>query len=578
MLKRHFSFGILSAILAAGSLAFVGCADNDYDLGDLDGTVAFGSDEGLALPASSTHDIRLNYLLDIDDSDCIDTLANGDYIFTKEGDDVDPTHPEIDPISVTEQSATDIPQKIGPNQKPDGFDLLPSGTVLTGTSGQITASINMFNFSANKPEDVEELTKAFVNADITLTLSFNNDLQQFLNKFNSLSIEFPEYMTLTSPSIGTISGHTISFGQVSTASTLTLTAKITELDFKTIDSNNLLAIENDKIVMKGSVNINVTYPNLVKGSGNITNMYINGHTQISTVTINKAAGRFDPSIDLDDVGDVKITDVPDFLDDPDVKIILNDPQITLNVSSDLDIDGLIDGTLTSYFKNGTTATVTVPNIRIPRSAETKIMICRQPKSTTPAGYNKVYAVDDLKNLIKSIPERIAFKANAHADNTQSGTFELGHQYTITTAYRFDALLALDKGSTIVYNDTINEWAEDLEDITLSEKAKVEVTFDVKNDVPAEIKLTATPIDKNFNDLSHLITVSDATINAKGTTKDVTITIEQKDKNALKSLDGILLKATVTSAEATPLNASTQIIKLDNIRVLLKGKVRFDDND
>lgn len=583
MNKKQKNPIILLSLLLLGGMTLGSCMDDNYDLGDIDGTVAFGSDEGITLPGNnSTAEIMLSDILDIDESDCITTLENGDYVFFKKGDDVEPARPFIDRIRITKQSATDIPQKVGPDSEPADLSLLADGATISGTAGSIEKGINIFDYRGDKPESVVDLHEVDIEGNVTLNITFNSNLQAFLTKFSSFDICFPAYMTLKSVSRGTVVGNTIVLGEIPTAEPLVLEAVVDKLNFGVATSgDNELKIDGEQVVLKGEVVIKATYPDFVKGNGDITDMQIQGVTNISNIDIVSARGLFKPSIDIDNVGDIEITDVPDFLDDPEVDININDPQITLNINSNMDVDGFVDGTLTAFFKDGTQKSVTVNDIEIPRQTNSKILICRQPKTLPYEDYTQVKVVSNLSDLIKTIPEKISFKANAQADATKQSSFMLGYSdYLITTGYKFEAKLALDAGSVFIYNDTIDGWNADLEDIDLAKNAKVKVTFDVTNNVPAKIDLEVFPVDINGNDLNTaqkaLFEVKNPATVGAGSTKDVTVEILQKEANAFRQLDGIRIRAKITSLDATPLNNTTQTIKLENITATLVGKVVIED--
>ena len=426
---KKMQIKMLSCCFLAGGLTLAGCStDDSIDVGEVDTTIGVKLNN-FTVPLGQAEKITLGDVLDLKDDDCISTTANGDYEFFKQGDAADPAHPQVDIINVSEKTSKDEDPFIGPSEKPAGFDLLPVGTTLTGTAGSISKALNTFNYSAAK-------------------------LQGFIDKFTSFDIEFPAYMTLEEPTQGTLVGNKLKFGEVATNSTIYSKVKLKSLKFQEIDAANKLVIQNGNITMLGDVKVDVTYPDLVKknNSSDITKMQINGITSITTVKITSATGKFDPKIDLDDIGDIKIDskDVPDFLDDPQVNITLTDPQITLNINSDVDLDAIVDGTLTSTFNNGTTSEVKISNIEIPRKKNSKILICRQPKNEPYQDYTKVYVVENLSDLMTKIPEKVTFKANARVDKTKAGTIKLGTPYTISTSYSFKAPLSLEAGSTIVY--------------------------------------------------------------------------------------------------------------------------------
>lgn len=577
---------MLSYCFLAGGLTLAGCStDDSIDVGDVDTTIGVKLND-FTIPLGNAKMITLGDVLNLKDDDCISTTADGDYEFFKQGDAADPAHPQVDIINVSEKTSKDENPHIGPTEKPAGIDLLPVGTPLTGTAGSISKELNTFNYSAAKPEDVIELTTADVQGEATIQVSFNSDLQGFISEFTSFDIEFPAYMTLENPTQGTLVGNKLRFGKVATNSTINSTVKLKSLKFQEINAANKLVIKDGNITMLGDVKVDVTYPDLVKknNSSDITKMQIIGETSISTVKITSATGKFDPQIDLDDIGDIKIEDkdVPDFLNDPEVSITLHDPQITLNINSDVDLDAIINGTLTSTFKNGTKSEVKINNITIPRNQKSKILICRQPKTLPYQDYTAVYVVNNLSDLMTKIPEKVTFKADAHVDKTKSGTIKLGTPYTISTGYSFKAPLSLENGSTIVYEDKTDGFYEDIDenDVDLRGQAELVITGKVTNNSPLELTLAPTAVDVNGNVLKGIKLVSVNTIKSNLTDKtpsDLKITLTKDANVNLKDVkfDGIKFKATAVSKDETTLNKDKHYIDINNLTVSVNSAVSID---
>ena len=583
---KKMQIKMLSCCFLAGGLTLAGCStDDSIDVGEVDTTIGVKLNN-FTVPLGQAEKITLGDVLDLKDDDCISTTANGDYEFFKQGDAADPAHPQVDIINVSEKTSKDEDPFIGPSEKPAGFDLLPVGTTLTGTAGSISKALNTFNYSAAKPDDVLDLTTAEVEGEATIIVNFNTHLQGFIDKFTSFDIEFPAYMTLEEPTQGTLVGNKLKFGEVATNSTIYSKVKLKSLKFQEIDAANKLVIQNGNITMLGDVKVDVTYPDLVKknSSSDITKMQINGITSITTVKITSATGKFDPKIDLDDIGDIKIDskDVPDFLDDPQVNITLTDPQITLNINSDVDLDAVVDGTLTSTFNNGTTSEVKISNIEIPRKKNSKILICRQPKTLPYQDYTAVYVVNNLSDLMTKIPEKVTFKANARVDKTKAGTIKLGTPYTISTSYSFKAPLSLEAGSTIVYDDKTDGFYEDIDenDIDLRGEAELVITGKVTNNSPLELTLAPTAIDVNGNALKGIKLVSANTIKSNLTDKtpsDLKITLTKDANVNLKDVkfDGIKFKATAVSKDATTLNKDNHYININDLKISVNSEVSID---
>jgi hypothetical protein len=583
---KKMQIKMLSCCFLAGGLTLAGCStDDSIDVGEVDTTIGVKLNN-FTVPLGQAEKITLGDVLDLKDDDCISTTANGDYEFFKQGDAADPAHPQVDIINVSEKTSKDEDPFIGPSEKPAGFDLLPVGTTLTGTAGSISKALNTFNYSAAKPDDVLDLTTAEVEGEATIIVNFNTHLQGFIDKFTSFDIEFPAYMTLEEPTQGTLVGNKLKFGEVATSSTIYSKVKLKSLKFQEIDAANKLVIQNGNITMLGDVKVDVTYPDLVKknSSSDITKMQINGITSITTVKITSATGKFDPKIDLDNIGDIKIDskDVPDFLDDPQVNITLTDPQITLNINSDVDLDAVIDGTLTSTFNNGTTSEVKISNIEIPRKKNSKILICRQPKTLPYQDYTAVYVVNNLSDLMTKIPEKVTFKANARVDKTKAGTIKLGTPYTISTSYSFKAPLSLEAGSTIVYDDKTDGFYEDIDenDIDLRGEAELVITGKVTNNSPLELTLAPTAIDVNGNALKGIKLVSANTIKSNLTDKtpsDLKITLTKDANVNLKDVkfDGIKFKATAVSKDATTLNKDNHYININDLKISVNSEISID---
>ena len=583
---KKMQIKMLSCCFLAGGLTLAGCStDDSIDVGEVDTTIGVKLNN-FTVPLGQAEKITLGDVLDLKDDDCISTTANGDYEFFKQGDAADPAHPQVDIINVSEKTSKDEDPFIGPSEKPAGFDLLPVGTTLTGTAGSISKALNTFNYSAAKPDDVLDLTTAEVEGEATIIVNFNTHLQGFIDKFTSFDIEFPAYMTLEEPTQGTLVGNKLKFGEVATSSTIYSKVKLKSLKFQEIDAANKLVIQNGNITMLGDVKVDVTYPDLVKknNSSDITKMQINGITSITTVKITSATGKFDPKIDLDDIGDIKIDskDVPDFLDDPQVNITLTDPQITLNINSDVDLDAIVDGTLTSTFNNGTTSEVKINNIEIPRKKNSKILICRQPKTLPYQDYTAVYVVNNLSDLMTKIPEKVTFKANARVDKTKAGTIKLGTPYTISTSYSFKAPLSLEAGSTIVYDDKTDGFYEDIDenDIDLRGEAELVITGKVTNNSPLELTLAPTAIDVNGNALKGIKLVSANTIKSNLTDKtpsDLKITLTKDANVNLKDVkfDGIKFKATAVSKDATTLNKDNHYININDLKISVNSEISID---
>lgn len=584
----------LLPVTAVGLLVVTGCTDDKYDLNEVDLTVGIGSGE-LELPGSSTTDIMLSEVLDIDDSECVDTVDGGDYMFTQKGADVEPVHPEIDRIVITEESHVD---------KNVHFDM---SAIINGTANSkqrvklnhaITAQddIRMFEYSGDRPDGLVELHSALVEEHFSLAVKFSQTLANHVPTLKELSVRFPGYMILDRVTAHGATpeqkGSTLAFKNVSTASDLVITGTVKSLDFSSKDTElGKLVFGKETVKLDGRVHVQASFDEM---NGTITpadkdEFYISSDMNLGTFTVTSATGKFDPDIDLSDLGDAEITGVPSFLTDGDVVIDLDNPKIYIDIESDLDLGGTISGKLTAYKDGRTTASVNVPEMTIKAAGPTRLCICRKNEGILP-GY-EAEVVSNLSDLIKIIPDKITFEADANADKNTTATFKLGHTYTMQPAYRIEAPLAFGADACIVYTDSIEDMNEDLQDIDLSNDARLEITANIENRVPAYLQLSAEAVGLDGNVLGDdeiKIDVKNAVIaSGNGTDTEVTpltIVVNQKKTGSLKKLDQIKFTVTATAkmdgqptVTGIPLNARKHLIRATDISIKLIGKVIADLN-
>ena len=576
---RKLGMPLASALL--GGLALTACINSDYDFNEIDSTMGFGGD-GLELPASSTDTIKLVDVLDLNEDDCVKVKDNGDYVFEQEGGNVEPSRPVIDIISVESHDS-------------ESHEILLGAVPGSGSTVVFQAEGDMqkFEYTADLPEEVEFLESAESDAPLSFTLGLSA-LSRVVSEMEEVVIEFPSYMQLgsvnTNAANWSVDGSKITFANVSTASDLHLEANVSNLTFGVTGERGSLTVDYDAntIDLVGSVHVSIrsaatssaATPGAVLGSS-----FIMDDFDIMSVT-----GRFDPEIDLTDLGDVEITGVPDFLDDEDVRVDLYNPQIFLTIKSDLSMGGFVSGVLTSWKDGVAIATVNVPEMAIQAGGETKVCICRRDDDM--AGFDGVVQeVPELSKIIERIPDRITFSAEARADASQTCEFELGREYTIRPKYKVVAPIAFAAGAQIVYKDTIDDWNEDIDDFDLSEDAYIALSATIENRVPAFLTLSAYAIDVDGQrmaddeisvEVSNTVIASADGVNSVETPLNLKVT--QGRKGAMKRLDGLVfdIKAAASDNGSSPiegmtLNSQKHFLIARDIKIKLVGKLIGDFN-
>lgn len=581
---------LLPAMTLLGGLALASCVNSDYDFNEVDATMGFGG-EGLELPGSSTDTIKLADVLDLGDDDCVKVRPNGDYVFEQVGDNVEPAQPEIAPISVTQRQS--VSYDIDINVEPATWSAGDARAVTVVLSAD--GDMQSFEYDGDKPAEVVGLDYAETDANLSFSLHFPAGLSSVVASLDEISIQMPSFMELSdvSANIGadgswSIDGSRIVFSNITTSRDLTVSARVSRLRFGVSDELGSLGIDGDKIVLDGRVHVSMNSVATVSG-GSIEGLTASSDFAIDDMQITSVTGRFDPEIDLDNLGDVEITGVPDFLTDGNVRVDLYNPQILLTLNSDLNMGGFVGGTLTSWKDGQPIASVTVPEMAVRAGGMTEMCICRNGEGIE--GYDVVQVVPELSTLIETIPDRITFEGTARADRNQTCEFELGHRYTVQPAYRVEAPIAFAENAQIVYKDTIDEWHEDIEDFELSDNSYITFTANIENRVPAYLTLSAYAIDvdgQRMGDDEIKVEVSNTVIaSADGETSSetpLTIRVSQNDGRALSRLDGLVFDVTASASdgganpvEGMTLNSEKHFLIARDIKIKLVGTLIGDFN-
>lgn len=423
-------------------------------------------------------------------------------------------------------------------------------------------------------------------------------MQKFVPVIAELSLELPSFLTIenvNSKLDHTQNGSKLVFKNVSTASNLKVDFTIGKIDFKKKSSTlGSLSTSNRNLSMNADIQMGIKINNIALGSSiegadkcKITaDMIIN-----NDLVIEKVRGKFNPSIELDDLGSTDVTGIPDFLTNDGVVIDIDNPQIILNLESNLDVPGFIGGTLTAVKNGQKTANITIPEVKVLANATSKICICRNKSKVNQAAYTEVVEVPNLSTVLNPIPDHINFAGHARADKTVEADFVLGNPYTIKPSYRIEAPLAFGENARIVYTDSFDDFNSDIKDIEVKDNTYIEFSGDVESKIPAYLNASAVAIDINGNEMpeSEVKVAVDGEIKASadGKTPAVsTLKITMKPtKSALKKLDG--LKFTVSgsakseknteSVVGQTLNAKNHTLIIKNIKIKLVGQVIADLN-
>lgn len=587
MKKKQMKASLLLASLLTLGFSVTGCTNDDYDLDQIDATMGFGSGE-LEIPASSTMNIPLSDILELEENGSVKIAANGDYLFQLTGTDASSASPMISPIVLKGNSYSST---LTLNASSAAKGTRAAGTHLSFVSPKQ----QMFEYNGTDAA-VKDLKSAEVAGEIELKINLTlGGLSSAIATIDKATLTLPGYLEISQVTgngngVPMVNGSKITVENVSTSRNLQLTIKAKKLDFENQDAYGKVVIGNNgSIKMDGYFDLGI--------EANVTRvptsaLTIGANVNVNNITLKSATGIFDPEINISSLGDVSVTGVPDFLSEDGVRADLDNPQIILSIKNDMDAAAKVSAKVISTKNGQNLATVQLPEMNICKTTVapvTKICICRHKTAELTAQYGaaNVYEVSNLATLINQhIPDYVQITdVETKADPSQEMTIEFGRYYKVVPSYEIYAPLAFAEDAVIEYADDFDGWNDDLDDLELSEGTYVRLTADAQNLVPATLIVEATPLGVGGTDISNLIEVNVKKGTVKASADGVTavnspleIELREKVKGGLQKLDGLSYKVKGkashdgTTVTGINLNSEKHTLKLENINVKLVGKV------
>lgn len=588
MKKKQMKASLLLVSLLTAGFLVTGCTNDDYDFDQIDATMGFGGGE-LEIPASSTMNIPLSDILELEENGSVKIAANGDYLFQLTGTDATTASPQISPIHLTSRSYNHT-------------ITLPTSSAAKGTRAAgthlsfVSPKQQMFIYNGTDAA-VKSLKSAEVNGEIVLNVNLTlGGLSSAITKLDKVTLTLPGYLQILPQVTGNgngvskVNGSKITVKDVSTSDDLRLTIKAKKLDFANQnDYGKVVFGNNGSITMDGYFDLGIeAHVTRVPTSA----LSIGANVTVNDIYLKSATGIFDPEINITSLGDVAVTGVPNFLSEDGVRADLDNPQIILSIKNDMDAAAKVSAKVISTKNGQNLATVQLPEMHIYKTTVTpvtKICICRHKTAelTTQYGAANVYEVSNLATLInKHIPDHVQITdVVAKADLRQEMTIEFGRNYNVEPSYEVYAPLAFAEGAVIEYADDFDGWNDDLDELELAEGTYLRLTADAQNLVPATLIVEATPLGVNGADISNQIEVNikQGTVKASAdgvtaVTSPLEIELREKVKGALQKLDGLSYKVKGkashdgTTVTGINLNSQKHTLKLENIKVKLVGKV------
>lgn len=565
----------------------VSCVDNKYDLDkDIDMTVNVGG-EHLTIPAGSSDTAYLSKIIEVEEGDILQPdAATRVYHLTKK-DDID-----VKPTTVKEVTISETTTKLEETKIVKTTSSLINEDVTEGinTLGDFKAESN------NIDEALKELGALYAKTPVDLILTIDFQKEQSLNftrvQANKLKIVFPDYIVFKAEE--GIQGHELILdGQVlsENGSSYSRTLKVEGYKFSENagagkkPNGGTLTIEG-VISMEGEV---VTSG--VSGTGILS---LVPKTVLREMTANSVTGVIQPEIKAETTN-IELNDLPDFLKDEETRLDITNPVILLRADNPLETPVEVDAVLTPMKNNtqieGKKVEIGSGNEKTPvvlASGENVIALSRTGECTIE-GVTSNVKVEDINNLLETIPDDIVVDLQPVVRNEDYYTAKLGWSYEMPSSYEVDVPLSFEQGLNIVYNDSIQDLNKDLNDLDKVGLKNMKVILSVDNAIPLKLQLKAENVqikDVYGNELSAVKKtieedkqyVAESADGEKPATSELVLSLTSDDTAFLSKIDRICFKITAVTGSTTgvPLK-DTQWLKITGIKLSVPGGVNVDLN-
>ena len=577
--------GCLWIWLVAGLSA---CIDERYDLDkDIDYTISVGGD--LSVPASSTEDVTLKNLLDMEENSMVQADEDGFYSMVKTNA-VQQTDVKIDSILFNDEMF-DSQAEVSFLEFPEAMiQMLPDDEPVEAPIRNISTSASL-----EKTDITEELLvidNAVTELPMDLEYRFleNNDIQRLILK-EGYEIRFPEYITIsaseeTDAALFEVDSRSVRIKQDLEIGTdgLTIPVMIRMLDFTKMPEGSgfrypsYMKIDFD-IVSTGQVYF---YKKDFPADRNRWNIHFARIPRLKTGKILNCKVKVAPDIDME-VEPIWFDNVPDFLSDEEVVVDLYDPKMYMTVTNTAPVDVNVNAEIFSHRKDGSVTSIEVGDrhgtpILIPKSVENYI-ICFHKQDSEITDADQSIQLPNIDILMGKMPEYISVENIESEVPDEYYYVRPGRTYSVTTEGRIEAPLAFCEETNLVYEKTMDGWHEDLDKYEIRAAT---VTMEAENRIPLDMELEAEPVDVDGNRIEGIAVAVDKDIKA-GNQEQSTVTSLNIDltsqEGAMRNLDGLVLRANATvpsDYRAQQLNEN-QTLALRDIRIKIKGGIKIDLN-
>lgn len=631
MANPLFKHLLVTGMLCAGTtLLFTGCIDDSYDLDKVDLTMKLNTD-GLGVKLGNTDLIALADILDEDET--VKTEANGLYYLVKDG--TSNFNVKVDNMT-TSFNDTKLDMDAPVLQYNDVYEQLRDAgiPVTEGSTLPIPADFEMhgsaegnqkIDFSITDVKDVTEVkTIDLYKSKVALTLTEANsrpELNLGVTRLKNIRLYLPKFLGVTdvAPGWELKEGNVLVYKNGGIYNYNRNKPEICSVYLNKValdQTKNEGKVENGNIELTpAELNIRMTAEQVYfeNRAGRELSMKVDDQASVrldiqvpnNVLNINQVTGKFNPAINPDNERIDVSNDLPDFLQDKEVRIVATNPTIRFHANmSTLPVGIDMRGTLTAVKENGafengaTTKVVKLDKGVMEMGRDNYVYYCNQ--GNTPydpegakAGAATVKNTANIGDLITELPDylEVDLKNNQINVKNEYYTVQLGRDYHVDADYSVFVPFEFDRGLKVVYNDSTESMHSDLKD--LSATGTLEVMADAYNTIPLELLVGLKAVDVDGKEVpvefntaeAHVAPGDGSTYTMNGEVKQrsgsevmtpIKITAKLDDKDLLSRIDKLCFNI---HADATGSNklVSTQYLKLNNIKIKLHAGVIADFN-
>lgn len=574
---------LMAAALLLTSLGITtSCIDSSYDLNkDIDMTISAGG-EHLAIPVGYTEKITLDKIIELDEGDDLQ-IVDGEYHLLKKNN-IDETNTSVGTVTVAEsENIIDAITLLNSVSTPGANIVIPKkqseGKINAEARGVDKAVIEIGSLAADMP------------TTLTLKFELGGGISIERVDIKTMTITFPDFIQFENEN--GLNGQTLTMTDVQIKpSEFKKELKINKYVFgntygegNRVEEENgdrILKIENQKI----TIEMQGIYANNPQGSGSLS---ITPTVTLAEMAVSEVYGTIQPDIDVKPT-EVELNNLPDFLQDDEIRLDITNPVFSFNANNPLNTDVEMDGVLTGYKDGKVTKTVKIgsgnggASITLKPSGDKQqtISIVRDEKTVVEANATKV-VVPNLNDIIETIPDRINVELKPAVKTEQYYTVNLGQDYTLNSAYDIDIPLSFGSNLKIVYEETLDNFDLDLEDVDIE---KAVLSINAVNTIPLAMEIkneNVSALDANGNVIKDIdVTVEGTITESKDGKTEVSSTLNvnlnETAEGAISKLDGLKLKITAVPGQATDVQLlSTQWMQLKDMKLKIPNGIKVDLN-